>query len=152
MKDLIHWLGHASIRLTGEKTIYIDPWNIKNPLPADIILVTHEHYDHFSQDDIKKIQQPQTDILIPKTAEKKIPGNVTYVEPNKSYTVQNIIIETVPAYNTEKSFHPKQANHILRIKRSMFMHRWSDYSGLAIPFKRISIKHILAHTRIPSSW
>ena len=60
MLENIKWLGHASFRIDGEKIIYIDPWNVKEAEPADLILVTHEHYDHCSPEDIKKIQKNET--------------------------------------------------------------------------------------------
>ncbi|MBF0609294.1 MAG: MBL fold metallo-hydrolase [Magnetococcales bacterium] len=56
MLENIHWLGHASFRITGEKVIYVDPWEIKNPLPAGVILITHEHFDHCSPADVQKMK------------------------------------------------------------------------------------------------
>jgi len=65
----IHWLGHASIRIEGEKVIYIDPWKLQDNHPkADIILITHSHYDHCSRDDVAKIIQDGTVIFAPRTA------------------------------------------------------------------------------------
>ena len=55
LKD-IHWLGHDTFKITGEKVIYTDPFKIKKADSADIILITHEHYDHCSPEDVKKIQ------------------------------------------------------------------------------------------------
>ena len=57
LKD-IHWLGHDTFKITGEKVIYTDPFKIKKADSADIILITHEHYDHCSPEDVKKIQGP----------------------------------------------------------------------------------------------
>jgi L-ascorbate metabolism protein UlaG (beta-lactamase superfamily) len=57
MIDRIHWLGHASFRIDGPPTIYIDPWQLgANPSPADLILVTHDHHDHCSPDDVARIR------------------------------------------------------------------------------------------------
>ncbi|MEM1557934.1 MAG: MBL fold metallo-hydrolase, partial [Thermoproteota archaeon] len=68
----IYWLGHAGFRIVGGgKTIYIDPYKIKGGPTADVILVTHNHFDHFSVDDIKKISGSNTIIVGPKECEAK---------------------------------------------------------------------------------
>lgn len=107
-------LCHSSIKITGEKTIYIDPFKINTQYQdADIIFITHDHYDHYSPEDIKKIIQPHTILVCPETMQNQIqelhlkPGNVLTVKPNETYQISNIKIETIPAYNTNKPFHPK---------------------------------------------
>ena len=112
--EWIHVLNHASVFLDGEKKIYIDPFGIQKPeQPADIILVTHSHYDHCSEDDIAKCADEHTDIFAPSDAVREnIPGTWYAVEPGKHYSAQGIDIETVPAYNTNKSFHPKSNNWV----------------------------------------
>ncbi|MCX8043874.1 MAG: MBL fold metallo-hydrolase [Desulfobacterota bacterium] len=105
----LHWLGHDGFRIDAEKTIYIDPYQIKSTVPADIILVTHDHYDHCSPEDIKKIQRPTTVIVTDKSSAAKLSGDVRIVKPGDITTVQGISIEVVPAYNTNKQFHPKAA-------------------------------------------
>jgi L-ascorbate metabolism protein UlaG (beta-lactamase superfamily) len=103
----IHWLGHASFRIDGAKTIYIDPWQLRNPLPADLILVTHSHYDHFSTGDIQKIQTPETTIVSVEECTDRVKGTTKTVKPGDRITVEDIVIEAVPAYNMGKQFHPK---------------------------------------------
>ena len=72
----IHWLGHASFRVEAMgMTIYIDPWQLKETPPADVILVTHEHQDHCSPEDITSIQGEDTVIVAPKAAAAKIGGH-----------------------------------------------------------------------------
>jgi len=107
----IHWLGHASFRIqTGGKTIYIDPWNIKNPVAADYILVTHSHYDHFSLPDIEKIKKEETVIICPQEVSVQLNGpGVKTVKPGDVLKLEGITVETVPAYNTGKSFHTKES-------------------------------------------
>jgi len=61
----IHWLGHDTFKITGEKVIYTDPFKVKKTDGADIILITHEHRDHCSPEDIKKLQRPNTVIVTP---------------------------------------------------------------------------------------
>jgi L-ascorbate metabolism protein UlaG (beta-lactamase superfamily) len=116
LKDVvakIHWLGHDAFKIKAEKVIYIDPWQLGGkPEPADIILVTHEHYDHFSEPDIQKISKPDTVVVTVAAAAKKLKGKVQVVKPGDKVTVQGIEIEAVPAYNTNKDFHPKRAGHV----------------------------------------
>jgi L-ascorbate metabolism protein UlaG (beta-lactamase superfamily) len=106
LKD-IHWLGHDTFKITGEKTIYTDPFKIKKKDTADIILITHEHFDHCSPEDVKKIQGPNTMIVATADCAKKLSGKIKVVKPGDKINVEGIEIETVPAYNTNKQFHPK---------------------------------------------
>lgn len=115
MLNNIEVLYHSSIRINKEKTIYIDPFKIdRNYNDADIIFITHDHYDHYSEEDIDKVINENTVIVIPeelltKVLKKGINKNaIITVEPNQKYMVQGIKFETVPAYNTNKIFHPKE--------------------------------------------
>ena len=115
MLNNIEVLYHSSIRINKEKTIYIDPFKIdRNYNDADIIFITHDHYDHYSEEDIDKVINESTVIVIPeelltKGLKKGINKDaIITVEPNKKYMVQGIKFETVPAYNTNKTFHPKE--------------------------------------------
>ncbi|MFC1668030.1 MBL fold metallo-hydrolase [Chlamydiota bacterium] len=103
----IAWLGHASFRVTDTKTIYIDPWKISGRIPADIILITHDHYDHFSPEDIKKISHEKTEIVTPFPITSSFVGKNTTVKPGTVITIDGYGIRAVPAYNIEKSFHPQ---------------------------------------------
>jgi len=107
--DWIKVLNHASVLLEGEKLVYIDPFGIGTPdRKADIICITHAHYDHCSPEDIAACADERTDIFAPADAVKKeIAGTWHVVEPGNTYTAQGVAIETVPAYNTNKSFHPR---------------------------------------------
>lgn len=100
---------HSSIKINKGKTIYIDPFKIeKENHDANIILVTHEHYDHYSPEDIEKIITNETIIVAPKTVKalSKM-KNTVLVEPNNIYEVEGIKIETIASYNINKQFHPK---------------------------------------------
>ena len=115
MLNNIEVLYHSSIRINKEKTIYIDPFKIdRNYNDADIIFITHDHYDHYSEEDIDKVINENTVIVIPeelltKVLKKGINKNaIITVEPNQKYMVQGIKFETVPADNTNKTFHPKE--------------------------------------------
>jgi len=104
----VHWLGHDTFKITGEKVIYTDPFKIKKADIADIILITHEHYDHCSPDDIKKLQGPNTMIVTPADCAAKLKGNIKIVKPGDTIDVFGIKIEVVPSYNTNKQFHTKE--------------------------------------------
>ncbi len=108
--DKIIWLGHDGFRIESEKTIYIDPFQISGGPKADIILVSHEHFDHCSPDDIKKIQKPETVIITDAQSAAKLSGDVRVVLPNETIELAGVHIETVPSYNTDKDFHPKGNN------------------------------------------
>ena len=115
MLNNIEVLYHSSIRINKEKTIYIDPFKIdRNYNDADIIFITHDHYDHYSEEDIDKVINENTVIVIPEELLTKVlkkginKDAIITVEPNKKYMVQGIKFETVPAYNINKTFHPKE--------------------------------------------
>jgi len=106
----VMWLGHASIMVRTEKTVlYIDPWKIDRKMPsADIILITHDHYDHYSKDDVNLLKTDKTRIVAPMSAE-----DVTdHVKPGQSLSLGDVFVEAVPAYNIDKAFHPKQNNWV----------------------------------------
>src|SRR4030066_1388749 len=112
MLSNIHWLGHDTFKIIGEKVIYTDPFKIKKKDTADIILITHEHYDHCSLEDVKKIQGPDTVIVAPPDCAGKLSGNIKKVKPGDKITVEGIAIESVPSYNTNKQFHTKDKNWV----------------------------------------
>jgi len=111
MVENIKWLGHASFKLTGEKIIYIDPWKIKGGEKADIVLITHEHYDHCSPEDIARIVKEDTVIVTVADCQSKVLKSnkeIKLVEPGTKVNVKGIQIEAVPAYNTNKQYHLKE--------------------------------------------
>jgi len=106
VKD-IHWLGHDTFKVVGEKVIYTDPFKVKKKDFADIILITHEHFDHCSPEDISMIQGPKTVVVATSDCAKKLSGTIKLVRPGDKINVEGIEIEAVPAYNTNKQFHTK---------------------------------------------
>jgi L-ascorbate metabolism protein UlaG (beta-lactamase superfamily) len=103
----IVWLGHDSFRIDASKTVYFDPYQISSDPKADLILITHEHFDHCSPDDVAKIQQPGTIIVTEKDSARKLTGDIRVIKPGDSIRVNGVEIEAVPSYNTDKDFHPK---------------------------------------------
>ncbi len=114
----LHWHGHDSFRLDGPPTIWFDPWKIRGrPPAADIILVSHEHHDHCSPDDVDKLRGPSTVVLAPQAAASKL-GMARLMAPGDTARVRGATVQAVPAYNTDKYrapgqvFHPKAAGHL----------------------------------------
>ncbi|MCK4589788.1 MAG: MBL fold metallo-hydrolase [Nanoarchaeota archaeon] len=112
----IKWLGHASFKILGEgKVIFIDPYQIDPSEPADIILVTHAHFDHCSLEDIDKIREKSTVIVAPADCAAKLGNNVKTVAVGETVEIEGIKVTGVPAYNTHRFrspgvlFHPKEA-------------------------------------------
>jgi L-ascorbate metabolism protein UlaG (beta-lactamase superfamily) len=113
MVENIFWLGHSSVKIGGEKVVYIDPWKLKGEEKADLILISHSHYDHLSPEDVKKIRKPETVILTTTDSAAKLSGDVRSLRPGDVVDVGGIAVEAVPAYNTIRMrspgvpFHPK---------------------------------------------
>lgn len=109
MKNL-KWFGHATFRIGGDKVIYIDPWKLKVEEEADIILISHSHYDHCSPEDIKRVSGPKTTIIASPDCVSKIPQKIKPLSPGEKIKIDNVIIEGIRAYNNNKPFHPKDKN------------------------------------------
>jgi len=112
----VHWLGHDSFVLKGPKTVILDPFKAKGNYKADILLITHEHFDHLSEDDIKRFTDSSTTIVAPKICEEPLrpfKNAKTFVTPGSKIEVKGVGIEAIPAYNLNKFrepgkvFHPK---------------------------------------------
>ena len=111
----IEVLCHSSIKFSKEKVIYFDPFKIEsNYNDADIIFITHDHYDHYSTEDINKVKKAETKIVAPEDLQTKLlkdgfsQENIILVEPNEKNEAYGIKFETIPAYNISKQFHPKE--------------------------------------------
>ena len=110
---------HSSIKINEEKVIYVDPYKIKGiNNDADLIFITHEHYDHYSIDDINKIKKSNTRFIVPKSMKNRLvideisESDIISVDVKNKYSVDDIEFETIPAYNINKSFHPKSNNWV----------------------------------------
>ncbi len=101
----------AAIKLTGERIIYFDPYNIEEEYhDADYIFITHDHYDHYSPKSITNISKESTKIIVPKCL--KGIDNDLVVEPNKEYKIDGIKFQTISSYNLNKPFHPKEKEYV----------------------------------------
>ena len=115
MLEGIQVLCHSSIRMKRDRTIYFDPFQINHDYnDADIILITHEHYDHYSEEDIDRVVKEDTIVVAPIDLKEKLLNHgfqieqIVLVEPNQNYQIKGIEVHTIPAYNTNKSFHKKE--------------------------------------------
>ena len=112
MALFIEWIGHSTFKIMGSKTIYIDPWKIPNTLnDGDIILISHDHHDHFSPHDIKKIAKEPWNVYGPASVIKEL-GTGIVLNPGDSTIEGNINIKATPSYTINKLFHPKEKNWV----------------------------------------
>jgi L-ascorbate metabolism protein UlaG (beta-lactamase superfamily) len=111
-----HWLGHDGFRIiAGGKTIYTDPYQLgkaqHNKNDADIVFISHNHFDHLSLDDLKHVMGKKTSIVAAKECVEQLKtagaAEVKGVAPGDRLTVQGLPVEVIAAYNTNKKFHPK---------------------------------------------
>ncbi len=129
--DII-WRGHSSFLVkTEQQKIYIDPYNLpEDAEKADIILVTHSHYDHCSVQDIDKIAKKGTVVVCPADSQSKIARidkelNLKIFSPGKQEKINNTYIGAIPAYNKNKEFHPKEEawlGYIIKINNISIYH------------------------------
>ena len=113
MKNKITVNTQSSIRIETEKIIYFDPFKLASATnDADMIFITHEHSDHFSPEDIRKVLKSDTLFVAPKSMEATLKkygySNLTLLTPGEKTTVQDIPVEAIPAYNLVKPFHMKK--------------------------------------------
>lgn len=106
----IKWLGHDGFRIEAGKIIYFDPYQIGSGSKADLILISHEHFDHCSPEDVAKVQDSHTVVITEKSAAKKLKGDVRVMNPGELLTIDDVKIRAVPSYNTDKDFHPRGNN------------------------------------------
>jgi len=132
----IRWYGHDTFTLThNDLTVCFDPYHLDKKISADIVLISHNHFDHLSNDDLKKITGDNTIIVAAKECLGKIKAKnkeIIGMLPNQEKTINGIKIKTVSAYNmdkinpdTKKPFHPKEDNKvgfIVTINNTAFYH------------------------------
>lgn len=119
MLEKIEVLCHSSIKITKGVIIYFDPFKIKKEYhDADLIFITHSHYDHFSPEDINKVRKEGTIIIATEDLLDKLltlgftKESIIIVKQNENFNVKDINFKTIPAYNTNKNFHPKENNWV----------------------------------------
>jgi L-ascorbate metabolism protein UlaG (beta-lactamase superfamily) len=121
--DSIDWLGHSGFRIrVGRSVVYIDPYRVPDGSPpADLILVTHGHYDHFSPQDVERLSTERTWLVGPAAVAERVSGQVHSIAPGElleDELVRGVHVAAVAAYNTSKrnpegmAFHPREAGWV----------------------------------------
>ena len=118
MQEKITINTQSSIRIESEKVIYFDPFKIeKETHDADFVFITHDHYDHFELDSLKKVMNDNTLVIIPDSMFLKVvpymnQKQVRGVVPNEEYVINGLSFSTIPSYNINKNFHPRSSNFV----------------------------------------
>jgi L-ascorbate metabolism protein UlaG (beta-lactamase superfamily) len=108
MLDGITWFRQSSVRIRREGLeLHVDPWGITEESEADFILLTHPHYDSFSENDIARVRGPETVVLAPVSMRKQMDQIDHLMRPGDMVSLDGIEILAVPAYNKDKKFHPR---------------------------------------------
>jgi L-ascorbate metabolism protein UlaG (beta-lactamase superfamily) len=108
----LEWLGHECFLYNGPPVIYFSPYEIRKVRPADIIIIGHEDPHHFSIPDVRKVWRPGTAILCDQSTARRFEEPATALNPGEQIMVGEILIEAVPAYNLNTSFHPKSKGYL----------------------------------------
>ncbi len=114
MLDNVEVFCHSSIKISKDRIVYFDPYNIdKEYKDADIIFITHDHFDHYDINSILKIRNDNTHIVVPFSLKDEVvkyfdDEHIHLVEPQNEYNVYGINFSTIWAYNIGSDFHPKE--------------------------------------------
>jgi L-ascorbate metabolism protein UlaG (beta-lactamase superfamily) len=133
--DSLEWLGHSGFRIsTRDAVVYIDPYRVGEGPRADLILITHGHYDHFSPQDVERLSHDGTWLVGPPAVAERVSGQVVSIAPGEALDrelARGIEVAAVAAYNTSKRdasgkvFHPREAGWVgyeLRIRGERLYH------------------------------
>src|SRR5438132_1443018 len=122
--DAVEWLGHSGFRIrAGAAVVYIDPYRVGDGPAADLILITHGHYDHFSPQDVEQLTGKRTLVVAPPPVAERLSGRVQSIAPGEAIEpdgVRGVEVRAIAAYNTSKRdasgkvFHPRDAGGATR--------------------------------------
>ena len=120
--DAVEWLGHSGFRVRAPGgVVYIDPYRVEDGPEADVILVTHGHYDHYSPQDVERLSHARTVLVAPAPVAERARGRVVSIAPGEALEdelLRGVHVAAIPAYNTSKRdpsgnvFHPREAGWV----------------------------------------
>jgi len=161
----LDWLGHAGFRLsTGRHTVYIDPYRTPEGPPADVICITHGHFDHYSPADVERLRHDRTLVVAPPAVAERIRGRVVSIAPGEVIepedAVRGLAIGAVAAYNTSKRdsegrlYHPREAGgvgFVLNVRGERLYHsgdtdvvpEMDDVAGVDVALLAVSGKYVM---------
>jgi L-ascorbate metabolism protein UlaG (beta-lactamase superfamily) len=163
--DALTWLGHSGFLIrAGRANVYIDPYRVPDGAPpADVILVTHHHYDHFSPADVEKLSIERTWLIGPATVAERVGGQVVSIVPGQIVepdTARGIDVRAVAAYNTSKldkdgrPFHSRESGGVgfdLRVRGERLYHagdtdvipEMDEVAGVEVALLPVSGVHVM---------
>jgi L-ascorbate metabolism protein UlaG (beta-lactamase superfamily) len=125
----ITWFRQSAFRWQRDGfVVYVDPWGVTDDVPADVILITHAHFDHFQPTEIERLRGPSTKLVAPADVARELSGDMTAVAPGESHEVGGLRFETVPAYNIAEErldMHPQRnrwVGYVLEFEGRRFYH------------------------------
>jgi L-ascorbate metabolism protein UlaG (beta-lactamase superfamily) len=123
------WFKQSAFLWRGDGVnVYIDPWGVTTDDPADVLFITHAHFDHFQPEEIERVRKEGTKIVAPGDVAQELSGDVTAVRPGDSLDVSGIKVQVVPAYNVVEErleAHPKSnqwVGYILTLGSNTYYH------------------------------
>jgi L-ascorbate metabolism protein UlaG (beta-lactamase superfamily) len=129
MLEKLTWFRQSAFRWRGEDlVVYVDPWGVTDDVPADVILITHAHYDHYQPHEIDRLRKASTRQVAPRDVARELSGDVTAVAPGESHDVGGLKLETVPAYNIVEErldMHPRSngwVGYVLEFEGRRYYH------------------------------
>jgi L-ascorbate metabolism protein UlaG (beta-lactamase superfamily) len=128
--DRFTWFRQSAMRYAGDGlTIYIDPWGTSGEDPkADLIFITHAHFDHLQPHEIERLSAEDTTIVAPRDVANELSGDITAVAPGESHEIKGVRFEAVPAYNTAEErldMHPQKngwVGYVLELDGHRYYH------------------------------
>lgn len=144
--DGIFWLGQSAFRIEAAgKVLYIDPYNLEgSPPKADLILITHAHFDHCSNEDVKKIVKKDSVIAAAESCEGKLDQESRSLRPGDSFVEMGFAVRALRAYNIDRNYHPRSNGWLgfvvtLPDRRTLYHAGDSDYIPEMRDLKNIDV-------------
>lgn len=106
----IRWYGHAVVRIDAAgQSVMVDPYQLAVREKMNVILITHSHFDHLSPEDLEKVRGAKSVVVAPADCVKQLGKDTKVIKVGQRIDLGNgVVVEALPAYNTNKQFHPKE--------------------------------------------